>query len=460
MRRLPLHLRLVAGFTAAMFVLLAAAGAFVYERVEDALDRGLDVELEQATSAIRPLVDADGRVLDRAEAAATGADWQVLRPGLTPSAVPIVDDAGGAAPVLSLIGGSHLPASGARTFDIGSILPGGDSPAMRVRVYRLSPEGPVLLVAVRRKHRDEALRELFVQLLLAGLGSLAVTTLIGGLLARSALRPVERYRARAAEIAEGQQGLRLDVPTGRDDEVTRLGHTLNAMLTAQEQALERERRFVQDASHELRTPLTLLKARIQMTRSRPRDREAYERALDELGADVERLAQLSEDLLEQATPAGSLDPVDVAAVTREVAAQRRGVQVDAAAPATAAGLDERALRRLLTNLLDNAALHGAPPITVAVDTIGDHVRLSVEDAGAGLTAEMLGAVTGRFTRAPEARGRRGSGLGLALVEHVVSAAGGELRLCCDGEHASYGTAAEVPCEHGERMRVTVLLPAG
>ncbi|MDO7867225.1 sensor histidine kinase [Nocardioides jiangxiensis] len=459
MRRLPIHVRLIAGFAAAMFVLLTAAGVFVYERVEYALDRGLDTELKQATDAIRPLVDDNGHVLDHARAAATGADWQVLRPGLTRDAVPIVEDAGGSAPVLSLVGGSRLPAAGTRTFDVGSIFPGGDTPARRVRVYRLTQDGPLLLVAVRRNHRDEALRELFVQLVLAGLASLAVTTLIGGLLARSALRPVERYRARAAEIAAGQQGLRLDVPAGRDDEVTRLGHTLNAMLTAQEQALERERRFVQDASHELRTPLTLLKARIQMTRSRPRDREAYERALDELGADVERLAQLSEDLLEQATPTSSLDTVDVGVVAREVARERGGVQVSAAARSTATGLDEPGLRRVLTNLLDNAALHGAPPVTVTVDRVGDRVRLVVEDAGTGLSPDLLDTVTGRFTRAPEARGRRGSGLGLSLVEQLVTSAGGELRLCCGGGHASYGVAAAVPCAHGDRMRVTVLLPA-
>ena len=70
---------------------------------------------------------------------------------------------------------------------------------------------------------------------LAGLAALVVAALVGDLLARAALRPVERYRRRAAEIAGGADGLRLDVPPDRDDEVTRLGHTLNDMLAALEQ---------------------------------------------------------------------------------------------------------------------------------------------------------------------------------------------------------------------------------
>lgn len=456
MKRLPLYVRLVAGFAAAMAVLLCLAGGFVYERVEYALDRGLAAELHQAVATITPLVGPDGRVSDPDRATATGTDWQV-----------VVDRQvvahGGAASDSPIIAPGRLPRSGARTLDVGSIFLLDDARPVRVRAVRLSPDGPWLLVAVRRQHRDEALRELFGQLVLAGLVSLALATAVGGLLARSALRPVERYRAQAAEIAGGHHGLRLDVPDGRDDEVTRLGQTLNAMLGAQEQALERERRFVQDASHELRTPLTLLKARIQMARSRPRDAAAYERALDELGADVDRLAQLSADLLEQATPVVPGPPVDLVALARDLVDSRAGVQLlapeGAQRSALVTGLPDQAVRRVVTNLLDNAQLHGAPPVVLDVHASARWVALAVADAGPGLPPDLLRSVTGRFTRAPEARGRAGSGLGLALVEQLVTAAGGELRLCYGGDHAAYGVVETgVPCSHDARMRVTVLLP--
>ena len=75
-----------------------------------------------------------------------------------------------------------------------------------------------------------------------------------------------------------------------------------------------------------------------------------------------------------------------------------------------------------------------------------------------LGPEVLARATRRFSRAPEARARPGAGLGLALVEHLVVRAGGELRLCHAGRHTSTGVATGPACGHDDRMTVTVLLP--
>ncbi|WP_238473638.1 sensor histidine kinase [Nocardioides cavernaquae] len=457
MNRLPLHARLVAGFVAAMLVLLTGAGVFVYWRVEYALNRALDIELRRATQTIAPLVRADGTMSDVDRANATGADWQVLVPG------GIVRDRGGAAPPHALVKPSHMPDRGAVSVDRGALLPVGAVRPLRVRVVRASPDGPWLAVAVRRAHRDEALRELLAQLLIAGFGSLLIAGVVGDLLARSALRPVERYRSRAAEIAAGGQGLRLDVPTDRDDEVTRLGHTLNEMLDAQEAALQREQQFVEDASHELRTPLTLVKARIQLARSRTRSVAEHEKTLDELDQDVERLVSLSTQLLEQGDPAARrAGGADLGAVARQVAeardAARRGVRVRVEGDVTT-DADAHTLERIVANLLDNALLHGTTPVELDVRRDGGWAVLTVTDAGTGMSPEMLSQATRRFARAPEARSRPGSGLGLALVEQLVTAAGGQVRLCSDGQHTIHGAPVDLPCDHDDRMRVTVLLPA-
>jgi two-component system OmpR family sensor kinase len=465
--RLPLRVRLVAGFSVAMMLLLTAASAFVYWRVQYALDRGLDTDLESATGVIEPVVGADGAVTSPDTANATGTGWQVLdRTGE-------VLDSGGPAPRTSLISESRLGQvgrSGFRTFDVGSFLPIGGEP-YRVRVTSLpgaSGQAAYLLVGVRRDHRDEALRELLLQLTLAGLAALVIASLVGDVLARLALRPVERYRRRAAEISAGASGLRLDVPPARDDEVTRLGHTLNEMLGALEESLDRERHFVNDASHELRTPLTLLKSRIQLTRRRPRTVEEHEKALDELAVDVTRLADLAEQLLAlsqrppEANASADVSTAAEAVVNSWVTAHPdrvRDIRLLAPHERVAAAIEMHSLERIVTNLINNAFTHGRPPITVRVRRDVGYAALEVTDSGEGMPPDLLVQATHRFSRAVEARSRPGAGLGLSIVEQLVTDAGGELRLCHGGHHVSSGTPTEVRCRHDDNMTISVILPA-
>src|SRR5262249_28790155 len=95
----------------------------------------------------------------------------------------------------------------------------------------------------------------------------------------------------------GATGVRLDIPDGPPDEITRLGATLNAMLDAQERAAARQHEFIDDASHELRTPLTTLSAEIELALRRPRTAAEYEQTLQRLAADASQLVELAETLL-------------------------------------------------------------------------------------------------------------------------------------------------------------------
>ncbi len=465
----------MAGFAAVMLLVLAAAGAFVYWRVQLALDRQLDQRLLDASSSVAPSVSSDGSLGAAATAVATGESFQVLT-----TDGRVLDAAPGAlsAPLLDPADVRSALDQPVRR-DIGGLLPGDQQP-LRVHATGVGGRQPgrqvVLAVAVDRNPRDEALRELLAQLVLAGLATMGITAVVGDRLARASLRPVERYRRRATDIAGGASGVRLEVPAGRDDEITRLGHTLNDMLVALEESLDHERRFVNDASHELRTPLTLIGTRVQLALRRPRTPAEHEQVLTEIKDDIDRLAHLADHLLALgadqagATAGGPGEPVDLAAVVRADVERRRtlaapgspyawagSLSVTTSGPAFV-GVPRHQLDRVVDNLLQNAGLHGAPPVTVGVETAGATARLTIVDAGPGVDASTLASAPQRFARAPEARNRPGSGLGLALVHAVVLAAGGELRLCSRDRHERFGPGLGGSCTHGPEMTVTVLLP--
>jgi signal transduction histidine kinase len=144
--------------------------------------------------------------------------------------------------------------------------------------------------------RDSALDGLLTQLLLVLPIAVLLSSGIGCLVARAALRPVEDMRGRAAEISAEPPERRLPLPRARD-EVYRLGETLNEMLDRLDAGLARERRFVAAASHELRTPLATLRTELELAGRRPRSAEELEAALRSAREEVERLVRLAEDLL-------------------------------------------------------------------------------------------------------------------------------------------------------------------
>ncbi len=461
MRPAPIRVRLVAGFVLAMMVVLTAAGAFVYWRVRVALDASLNTQLgRQAADLERALARYPA---DPTRALADVRAGEQLDQLLRTDGTSLASAPGAAG--RTLLSPRLVDAAGTRPVraDLGNLLTGQDR---RLRVLAFPVRQGVAVTALRIGQRDEALRELIAQLALANLAALAVAAAVGYRLASAALAPVDRYRARAQQITEGDDALRLEVPAAPDDEITRLGHTLNAMLTVLAENAERQRLFVADASHELRTPLSLLTTEVELALRRPRTPAEYEQTLRDIALDVARLSRLAERLLAlEAMTASAQAQADLAAAARRAA--RRGAAqgsvgpVDAPdAPLWVAATDEQ-LDTLLGNLVDNAVRHGAGAVTVQAGVAGDGAVVRVLDDGASLSADFLPHAVERFRRADRARTTEGSGLGLALVHELVVRLGGELRLCSGGVHHTYPPArqAGVPCAHpAAGTTASLLLP--
>jgi signal transduction histidine kinase len=332
-------------------------------------------------------------------------------------------------------------------------------------------------MAVRLDQRDEALRELLAQLTIGNGIALLIASVLAYRVARAALDPVERYRAQAERITHGAPGLRLNVPAAPNDELTKLGDTLNGMIDALERAAERQKEFIDDASHELRTPLTTLAAEISVARRRKRTPEEYDAALARLSATTDQLIELTDTLLSLGALGTSTPyPEDLQTVLLLSAAAERAknqlhgdplrlVHVVDSNDVIVVG-DRVLLERALGNLADNAVRHGSGNIVFAAHTAESHpiVQLTVHDEGR-IDASFLRHAAKRFSQGEQARGDAGSGLGLSLVEAIAVAHGGQLRICSAGEHHGEAASApwirRIPCVHEpEGTTITLLVPTG
>src|SRR3954454_7662924 len=380
------RLRVTLVFTAVMAIVLLGAGLFLYLRLGHELDAGIERNLEARagvyaagdTDAIAQELDASGRVV-RATSEA------------------------GREPLLSAAE-LQRAARGVLTVDHRS----GDD---HVRLRAEPAGGHIVVVGEDLDPREAAVSSLGTLLLIGGPITLLLAALAGYGATAAALRPVERMRARAAQIEAAEPGARLPVPPA-DDEIGRLGATLNAMLDRIEAAFQRERTFVADASHEVRTPLSILRTELELALSRGRTNEELVAALRSASEETDRLVALAEDLLLIARSDQGELPFRAealrAAELLERVRDRRAPEATIAAGADGLVVqgDPLRLEQALGNLLDNARRYGGGDVDLAADPRAGAVRFHVRDDGSGLPAGL--DAFERFTRADRARGRGGA----------------------------------------------------
>ena len=401
MSRLPIRVRLSLAFAAAMAVLLAALGAFLYFQLRHSLDEQIEASLRAQADAA-----AAGAVVQREESLAQvlDADGEVTRGFDRPLAEPAT-----------------------RERFVDRDVAGLDDNPYRLLVVP-GEGGQTIVVGASLEDRDDALGGLLAAFLVGGPIALALSTLLGYLLAGALLRPVEDMRRRAAEISTERAGQKLPLPHAHD-EIFRLGSTLNEMLGRLEAGIARERRFVADASHELRTPLALLRTELELAQRRPRSPEELRAALDSAAEEVDRLTRLADDLLVLArADEGRLqlrrEEIQVKDLLETVAARsNQDVEIGVRDGESIIG-DRLRLEQALGNLVDNARRHGAGTIRLEAERKNDLLELRVSDEGPGFAPELLPHAFDRFTRGDEARERGGTGLGLAIVAAVAKAHGG------------------------------------
>lgn len=433
MNRLPIRLRLTLAFTLVMASVLAATGLFVYYRQSGMLDSTLHQALRTRAADVAALArQSDNGLRQGRKAWPDGGLAQVIgSKGNVIDATPGIPQ-----PLLTpaqLIRASTRVAFFRATTE-------GERLLLRAQPVRAQGQKLVVVVGSSLEQQTESLLNLRRQLLVGGPIALVLASLAGYSLAAAALRPVERMGERAATISAASPGRRLPVPAA-DDEIARLGRRLNEMLTRLERTLDRERTLISNASHELRTPLSLMKTEIELALAEPDSAPVLAAALRSAAEEIDRLSQLTDDLLLLAradsgelplrrndVPAAELLATIATRYERRAAEAGRTIHVTAPPGLVVRG-DRRRLEQALANLVENALRHGAGSVGLQAAAENGTLELSVTDHGPGFPLEFLGRAFDRFSRAEAARDTPGTGLGLTIVAAIAQAHGGNATAC-------------------------------
>jgi heavy metal sensor kinase len=327
-------------------------------------------------------------------------------------------------------------------------VPGG----MRVAALRItapSMSAPAFVVI------SEPLTELAAELnLLRGIFYIAVPTALalagfgGWFLARKSLAPVVVMSEGARRIGAQNLQKRLPVINPRD-ELGQLATTFNELLDRLHKSFEQQRQFMADASHELRTPLTVMRTASEVTLEKPhREESEYREALALLREQTRHLGRLVEEMFTLArADAGQrmLEPsgfyLDELVAESVRAASLLGGQKNVAvelAPTRESQYigDEKLLRQMLLNLLDNAIKYtpAGGQVSVRLAREDSHYFITVTDTGCGVPAEARPHIFERFYRADKSRSREekangsGAGLGLSIAKWIAEAHEGSLSM--------------------------------
>lgn len=271
---------------------------------------------------------------------------------------------------------------------------------------------------------------------------LCVIALASVPLARSIAAPVEQLTRAAQALGAGDLSVRARVRAR--GEVGELAQAFDEMAERIEAQVRSEKELLANVSHEVRTPLARMRVALELAAEG--DQERARRYLGEIGSDLDELDRLIEDVLSTArldlAARGSgqvrREPVDLAAVVADASrrfAERwpaRTLETDAAGALPGVSGDAALLRRLLDNLLDNAAKYSEAPAPVRLTARAEPgaAVLEVADRGIGIGSEDLPRLFTPFFRTDRSRARNtgGVGLGLALARRIARAHGGDIEV--------------------------------
>jgi heavy metal sensor kinase len=440
---LPLRGRLALWYGGLLALILLVAGTFLVARLRSDLVRSLDQTLSTRAAQIAVGLShgCEGEFQDVSGASLAGLPQGESGAQLLAPDGSVVETSGARVARSPLLDAQQVTAEAPGQSLRLTEPVGPDGEPFRVLAFKPTAgcDGTIVVTA-SLDDVDRSVHRLLMLVLIACPVALAAAALGGWFVAGRALRPVARMTEEARTIGATNLTARVEVPR-TNDELERLGRTLNEMLDRVRAGVEDQRQFIADASHELRTPLAIMTSELDVALDRPDLDLGSREALLSAREEVDRMRATVEDLLTLARlDEGGiglvLEPTELIGIASRVAdvleplARERDVRLEVGGDPVEVSADRGLVSRVVSNLVGNA-LRYAPrgtEVEVVINRSSVGARLSVSDRGPGIDPQALQHVFDRFFRADAARtgSDGGSGLGLAICRGIVVAHGGRI----------------------------------
>jgi signal transduction histidine kinase len=330
--------------------------------------------------------------------------------------------------------------SGERTSETRYNLNGENVLAITVLSTVSSDEIAALRYAVSLDKIDQQIVLFIALITIICLCILLFVILTSSYFINSIVRPVGKVGETARRIAQGDFGVRLQKQN--DDEIGELCDTINDMAEELSQSEKMKNDFISSVSHELRTPLTAIKGWAEtLSTGETADLALLQKGMHVIIGETERLSQMVEELLDfSRIQSGRFnlvkDNLDIIAelsdavlmFTERIKREQMSLIYNEPDYLAMVYGDRNRLRQVFVNIIDNAIKYSNPgdTITISVGRAASKVMISIQDTGCGIKAEDLPKIKAKFYKANSTR--RGSGIGLAVADEIISQHGGTLEI--------------------------------
>lgn len=275
-----------------------------------------------------------------------------------------------------------------------------------------------------------------------------LTGVMGALIAKLTLHPVDSMIQTIHDITAENMKLKLAVPNTKD-EIQKLAETFNDMLSRLDYAFTSQKQLFEDLSHELKTPLTILRGEFEVVLKKMRSSEEYESTLRSSLEEIDKITKLAENLLMLATFDSKKNlpdrkSLDLGLIIQGAVngirklAEQKNIRINFSKKEDIIAVigDEKQLKLMVQDILDNAVKYTQPGGDVNIEVgverasgfAGSRARIRISDTGIGIPKEDLQHIFDRFYRVDKSRSSHGFGLGLSIVKSIIDAHDGHIEV--------------------------------